>query len=160
MGFFLKLLIWIKVRKKYFVRGDGSFSTHCSLSRLRSNNKWCFMFLKGVQLTLQLDWEQANPLLLLCLPLPLMLPTYTQNQHSTTRSGSYSAESHSRKCWKPLTEVDADESGGRPGSGSASDEPKSGAKKKKKNHEPIPRWETAGEVSLLYDLSCCHSPRI
>lgn len=35
------------------------------------------MFLKGVQLTLQLDWERANRLLLLCLPLPLMLSTYT-----------------------------------------------------------------------------------
>lgn len=114
-------------------------STHWSLSRLESNNKSCFVFIKGAQLTLQLNWEWANPLLLLCLSPSLMLSTYTETQWNTLRLVSV-LKSHSQRCWKSLTEVKVNESGGRLGSGRASDEPKSGAAWHGVNHE-LTRWE-------------------
>lgn len=126
------------------------FPTHNHPNRLKSNNKSCFVFIKRVQLTLQLDWDQANTLLLLCLSPSLMLPTYTEKQPNTTRSGTHSAESNSRKCWKSLTEVEKDESGSRPGSGSASDEPKAGATWRGIKHKLIPRGKTTDEQQTGY----------
>lgn len=54
------------------------------------------------------------------------------------QAGSYSAESNSRKGWKSETEVEADESGGRTGSGRASNEPKAGASWRGIKHELMP----------------------
>lgn len=84
--------------------------------------------LKGYNSHFSSTGKKPTPLLLLCLSLSLMHcspPTQEKKRETITRSGLCSAGSLPRKCCKALTEVEADESGGRPGTEAASGEPKS-----------------------------------
>lgn len=93
-----------------------------------------------------------------------MLSTYTEIQQKHAQARSV-LKSHSLKCWKSPTDVKVNESGGRPGSGSASDEPKSGAAWRGINHELTPLEEDSRERNSDYvktsdrnilHLACSH----
>lgn len=93
-----------------------------------------------------------------------MLSTYTEIQQNTLRLVLV-LKSHSLKCWKSLTDVKVNESGGRPGSGSARDEPKSGAAWRGIHHELTPLEEDSREWNSDYvktsdwnilHLACSH----